>query len=171
MNETPKRRGRPPKAMATGTDRLSVLTSRERALALKARARHRYTLDLPLDLYEQLLDQAESWDSPVPDVVRACIRKGLEHIRQFPTERVNPYVYGQLNPPTQADIDPLGTAWPPTGPAPGAWTPPPRPSVPYGFMPSSSTIDDLAVEEPQSFNVGNLPAQVRAAIAEAEHDA
>lgn len=112
--DEPKRRGRPPRVMAQPTDRLAVLTGRERALALKARLRHKYTFDLPLELYEELLDQAEGWSQPLPDVVRACIRKGLDHIKQFGTSDHNPYVYGRLNPPTQADIDPSGYAWPPT---------------------------------------------------------
>lgn len=118
MTDTPARRGRPPKVMAQPVDRLAQLTEREKALALKARARHRYTFDMPLEMYEALLNQAEAWDQPLPDVVRACIRKGLEHIQRFGGgSDHNPYVYGKLNPPAQHDIDPTGLGWPPTGPA------------------------------------------------------
>jgi hypothetical protein len=111
----PKRRGRPPKAMAQPTDRLAALTAREKALALRATARHRYTFDLPLELYESLLTEAESWGQPLPDVVRACIRSGLDSIKRFGgASSANPFAYGSLNPPTQADLDPSGLAYPPT---------------------------------------------------------
>ena len=103
----PTRRGRPPKVMAQPVDRLTSLTAREKALAIKARARHRYTLDLPLELYEAMIEQAESWDQPLPDVVRACIRAGLNHIRQF-GNGANPFAYGKLNGPKESDLDPRG---------------------------------------------------------------
>lgn len=145
----PKRRGRPPKIMAAPTDRLAQLTARERALAIRATARYRYTIDLPLELYEQLLDQAESWGQSLPDVVRGAIRKGLDHIRQFGGAESNPYAYGKLNPPTQADIDPTGLAWPPTPgyvhQTPVSWSDIPHnfpePKVPKGLLPSGATVN------------------------------
>lgn len=158
---TPRRRGRPPKAMAQPLDRIAQLTAREKALAIKARARHRYTLDLPLELYEALLTQAEDWEQPLPDVVRACIRSGLDSIKRFGgASPTNPFAYGSLNPPTQADLDPTGYGWPPTGPAhafvPTQWIAPPpinqQPELPgplqfvgpeydRNLLPSGATID------------------------------
>lgn len=136
--------------MAAPTDRLAQLTAREKALAIRATARHRYTVDLPLELYEQLLDQAELWGSELSDVVRGAIRKGLEHIRQFGGAESNPFVYGKLNPPTQADIDPTGIAWPPTHGQSAIGTQPswdsipynfPEPKVPIGLLPSGATVN------------------------------
>lgn len=119
MADEPKRRGRPPRVLApTATpDRLAELTAREKTLAIRATARHRYTFDMPLDLYEDVLTQAEAWDQPLPDVVRACIRAGLNHIKQFGPSDRNPYAHGKLNPPAQHQIDPTGHAWPATGPS------------------------------------------------------
>lgn len=158
MPDLPKR-GRPPK-MLQPTDRLAELSQREKALAIKANARHRYTFDLPIELYEHLLDQAESWGQPLPDVVRACLRKGLEHIKQFGGGALdNPFVYGGLRPPTQSDIDPSGQAWPPAPPSPihiaRAWDDIPHdprfdgPKLKPGMLPSGATID-LGTHAPTS---------------------
>lgn len=157
MDNVPKRRGRPPKAMAQPLDRIASLTAREKALAIKARARHRYTLDLPLELYEALLTQAEDWDQPLPDVVRACLRSGLDAIKRFGgASLTNPFAYGSLNPPAQHDLDPTGYAWPPTAPSNPfsaghePWLPPvqyPQSVLPEplrydpALLPSGATID------------------------------
>lgn len=112
MTDSPKRRGRPAKVMATPLDRLATLTQREKALSLRAKERKRYTIDLPVDMYEELINRAEGLDMPLPDVVRACIKTGLTNLAQFgqPTD----YLKGQLNPPSQAQFDPTGLSFPPT---------------------------------------------------------
>lgn len=142
--------------MAQPADRLSSLTNREKALALKARARHRYTFDLPLDLYETLLNTAEQWDTPLPDVVRACIRKGLEHAERFGTGPA-PFVEGKLNPPTQFDRDPTGLAWPPVnnGTVWTPWSEPaslyPVPTIKPGLLPNGATISPADRPEPHEY--------------------
>jgi len=146
--DEPKRRGRPPKIMAQPLDRLASLTNREKALALKVRARHRYTFDMPLDLYERLLIEAESWDQPLPDVVRACLRSGLDVIKKFSGAQ-NPYIYGQLNPPAQHDVDPSGLGWPPTVEPvhiqQPTWQEMPMryasPKLPPGALPNGATVN------------------------------
>jgi hypothetical protein len=112
MNDTPKRRGRPAKVMAAPLDRLASLTQREKALSMRAKERKRYTLDMPVDMYEELIGRAESLDMNLPDVVRACIKTGLTTLGQF--GQPSDYLKGQLNPPTQAQFDPTGVQYPPT---------------------------------------------------------
>jgi hypothetical protein len=125
--------------MAQPVDRLTQLTAREKALAIKARARHRYTFDMPLELFEALIEQAEVWDQPLPDVVRACIRRGLEHVKQFGGAEYNPYAYGKINGPKQSDIDPTGYDLPAQPHSLSQWVRPTWDAIPHSVPGLSST--------------------------------
>ena len=142
-------RNRQPKTQSV-ENRLVELTQREKALAIRATARKRVTLDITLDDYEALVVEAERTGERVPTVLRACLKAGLDHITRFPTGPA-PYARGDLRPRPQNRLDPTGTAWPPTAvplgitnnapvepPAPVAFI---RPIPKPGMLPSGATID------------------------------
>ena len=152
-----KQQGPTPKALLQPRDeRIAQLTAREKALAIRSRARKRITVDIPLELYAALIEQAEAWDTPLPNVYRVALRRGLEVTAQFATQS-NPYLQGALTPPAQSQLDPTGLAWPPTAPAYDPFTGQNSPSIPpfingprtassvtpidlRGFLPSGATI-------------------------------
>ena len=145
---------RPPRNRQSKTqtveNRLVELTQREKALAIRATARKRVTLDITLDDYERLVVEAERTGERVPTVLRACLKAGLDHITRFPAGPA-PYASGDLSPRPQNRLDPTGTAWPPTSvplavthyapvdpPVPQAFV---RPTPKPGLLPSGATID------------------------------
>lgn len=161
MSDTPRRRGRPPKIMAATKDRLSELTARERALAIRSTQRKKVMVSLTLDEYEAIVVEAEQFNEKVATVVRACIKKGLEHYTRFAPDNRSPYVDGDLRQRPQHRIDPEGTGWPPTFaniPLAPQWTSPELPpvgrysmnNIPAGLLPSGATISNSTAETPDT---------------------
>jgi hypothetical protein len=144
--------------MTTEDQRLQELTAREKALIIRSKARKRQNIDLPLDLYEALIDQSEAWDTPVPDVMRACLKRGLEYIKQFGSSTQNPYATGALSAPLQSEIDPTGTAWPPTNPLKQFAQSIPWPDAPLPYINPTEQATPVRFTGPPRDLAGLLPS-------------
>jgi hypothetical protein len=148
---------------------IASLDARALRLAQAQKARKRLALDVPTDLYERLISQAEVWDEPLNVVMRAAIIAGLDAIAAFPGDpRRSPFAPGAWQTRRPADIDPQGTQFPPPPvppampyqAAPVTWaappTPPPIPAETYvetvwstpGVFPSGATISPRVPEPP-----------------------
>lgn len=154
----PTKRSRKPRVLSPSQARLSELTHREKALAARSLVRKRVQVSLTIDEYESIILEAEKWNEKVQTVVRACVRKGLEHFARFGTEDRSPYAEGEFNLRNQYKIDPTGLAWPPTQVdipvMPTTWTQPEMPpvgrysmtNIPAGLLPSGATISNATAE-------------------------
>lgn len=98
-----------------GTARLARLTEREKSLALRAKTRKRIQVEFSLDEYDEILGWCERWEEEPSVVVRAVVRRGLEHYRGWASENASysPFAIGAATPRSPSQLDPTGRAFPP----------------------------------------------------------